>query len=182
MRSATENTTFMSCSIIRIDSVRGSVPISSIIRAVSLGDMPDVGSASSTRSGFLGKRHPDSGGGCFPVGQIARQARAIAVKMNTAHQVRGTLGKYLVAADRREEVERMAAPDRQSEPDILDDAEILEQVIALKRAPHAGARVAVGREHGDVPIVQQNAAGAGLELPADLIDKTGFAGAIRSDD
>jgi branched-chain amino acid transport system ATP-binding protein len=28
------------------------------------------------------------------------------------------------------------SPDRQSEPDILDDAEILEQVIALKRARH----------------------------------------------
>ena len=59
MRSATENTTFMSCSIIRIDSVRGSAPISSMMRAVSVGDMPEVGSSSSKSSGVAGERDRD---------------------------------------------------------------------------------------------------------------------------
>ena len=144
--------------------------------------MPDVGSSSSSKLGLAGERHADFELALLAVGQIARQARAVAVKMNPGHQVRGALGKNLVAADRREEVERMAAPDRQSEPDILDHAEILEQVIALKRARHAHAADPVRRQSRDVPILQQDAAGAGLELAADLIDKTGLAGAIRPDD
>ena len=39
-----------------------------------------------------------------------------------------------------------------------------------------------GDNPGDVAILQQDAAGAGLELAADLIDKAGLAGAIRPDD
>ena len=82
------------------------------MRSVSLGDMPDVGSSSKRRSGSLASATRDFELPLLAIGQIARKTRAVAVKMNPGHQVRGALGKNLVAADRREEVERMAAPDR----------------------------------------------------------------------
>ena len=43
----------ISCSIISTDKIAGQSAISSIIRAVSAGDMPDVGSSSSSNFGSL---------------------------------------------------------------------------------------------------------------------------------
>src|SRR5580700_707995 len=102
--------------------------------------------------------------------------------MNPHHQVPSAFGKSLVAADRREKVERIAATDRQCEPDILDHAEILKQIIALKRARHAHAADPIRWRPGDIAVLQQNAARARLQLTADLIDEAGLAGAIWTDD
>lgn len=51
MVSASENTTFMSCSIISTASDGGRLRTRSIMRSVSAGDMPEVGSSSSSSSG-----------------------------------------------------------------------------------------------------------------------------------
>ncbi len=102
--------------------------------------------------------------------------------MHLRHQVCGAPDQRLIAADRREEVERIAEAHLQGEPQILDHAQILEQVVALERARHAHAADPVGEKPVMSRSFNKDAAGAGLELAADLIDQAGLAGAIRPDD
>src|SRR5205823_447848 len=59
---------------------------------------------------------------------------------------------------------------------------ILEQVVALEGAGHAHPADPVGRAAGDVLAGDKDAPGAWRELPADLVDQAGFAGAVWTDD
>src|SRR5712691_4202923 len=103
MRSATENTTFISCSIIRI----------------------------------AGERNTDLELALLAVGQAAGEPPALEV--HAPHQLLGALQQVGKTPHRREEVERPAAPHLHGKPQILDDAEIGKQIVALEGAPQAHA-------------------------------------------
>src|SRR5262249_16522364 len=83
---------------------------------------------------------------------------------------------------RRKEVQRLAAARLHREAEIFDHAEVLEQVVALECARDAQPAYPVRRPARDVSVLDEDAAGAGLELPADLVDQPGLAGAGRADD
>src|SRR5262249_42591852 len=80
------------------------------------------------------------------------------------------------------EVERLAAARLHREAEIFDHTEVLEQVVALECARDAQPAHPVRRPAGDVGVLDEDAAGAGLELSADLVDQASLAGAVRADD
>ena len=109
----------MSCSIIRIAKVRGRLAISSIIRLVSAGDMPEVGSSSSRSSGLAGERDADLELALFAIGQAAAGPRTAPRQMDALHQLLGALDQRAETLDRREEIERIAAPRLDGEPQVF---------------------------------------------------------------
>ena len=64
--------------------VFGRVEISSIIRSVSAGDMPEVGSSSSRSTGLAGQRHADLELALLAIGEVAHQTLAAAFEMDAA--------------------------------------------------------------------------------------------------
>src|SRR5262249_28674998 len=129
-----------------------------------------------------GERDPDLELALLAIGQAASEPPAVAAEMHAPHQLLGALEQIGQAPHRREEIERMAASRLHCEPQILDHAEVLEQVVALEGAGHADAAHPVRRPAGNVGVLDEDAAGAGLELAADLVDQAGLAGAVRADD
>src|SRR5579863_10427570 len=113
---------------------------------------------------------------------MANGIRAGAFDMDEAHQFLCSGAERVETPHWREEVERVAAPYLNRQAQILDDAEILKQIVALERARDPHAADPVGRASGDVNIVQEDSAGAWPQLAADLIDQARLAGAVRTDD
>src|SRR5262245_57318509 len=116
------------------------------------------------------------------VGEIAGEPRSVAAEMHAQHQLLGTREQIAQLPHRCEEVQRLAAARLHREAEIFDHAEVLEQVVALKRARDAQPAHPVGRPTGDDGVLDEDAAGAGFELSADLVDQAGLAGAVRPDD
>src|SRR4051794_21868072 len=132
--------------------------------------------------GLAGERDPDLELALLAVGQVAGKPRAVVAEVHAMHQLLGARDHVAEAPDRREEIERAAAAPLHRQPQVLAHAEILEQVVTLEGAGNTQAADAARRPAGDVGVLDQNPAGAGLELAADLVDQAGLAGAVGSDD
>ncbi len=94
-----------------------------------------------------------------------------------ASEVRGPAG-----AARSQEVVAAAAVGGSGEPEVLGDGQARKQIRPLEGARNPSPRHRVGRESGDRPAVEDDAAGARRQLPRDEVEQRRLPGAVRPDD
>ena len=100
--------------------MRGRLAIRSIMRPVSAGDMPDVGSSSSRSVGLAGKCDPDLELALLAVREVAGKPRAVVAEMHAMHQL---LGARDQSWRRATGVKKLSAPPRRRlhrQPQVLD--------------------------------------------------------------
>ncbi|MGY4600191.1 hypothetical protein ACVWXL_007937 [Bradyrhizobium sp. GM22.5] len=92
------------------------------------------------------------------------------------------IAQALLLACIGEEAERGAGMRLRRERDIVGGGEIEQQRGDLERTCQAQRAAAIGRQIGDVAPRQRDAAGMRLQMPCELADQRGLAGAVRADD
>src|SRR6266516_3828495 len=80
------------------------------------------------------------------------------------------------------EIERVTVMRLRGQRDIVDRGEVEQQRGDLKRARQPERAAAIRRHAGDVLTRKANGAGMRKQLPNQLADQRGLAGAVRSDD
>ncbi|MFK4512170.1 hypothetical protein ABIF81_007348 [Bradyrhizobium daqingense] len=95
--------------------------------------------------------------------------------------VRG-IAQALLLAGIGEKAERRAGMRLRRQRDIVGGGEIEQQRGDLERTCQAQRTATIGWQIGDVAPGQRDAAGMRLEMPGELADQRGLAGAVRADD
>src|SRR5258705_2370167 len=80
------------------------------------------------------------------------------------------------------EIERVTIMRLRRQRDVVDRGEVEQQRSDLKRARQPERTAAIRRHAGDVRTRKANGAGMRQQLPGQLADQGGLAGAVRSDD
>ncbi len=86
------------------------------------------------------------------------------------------------ALHRGEQVPAAPAVADEGGLDVLVHGEAREDVGALERPAHAEPAEVVGRDPGDVALLEDHAPAVGLEVPGDQVEQRGLARAVGADD
>ena len=128
------------------------------------------------------ERHRDLDGALIAMGQFPHESVGLGPQAHLLQRL----------CDARVDVFPFAAPYPRAQPitggnlsadaHVLKHTELGKDLGDLKSAGHAEADALVGRHPGDVPALEQDAAGARREVAADQIEERGLAGAVRTYD
>src|SRR5262249_42304820 len=182
MRSASENTASMSCSIKRIVYCPFTLANSFDIARDSSMPKPAIGSSSSSMIGWVASAMPSSSCRCWPCD--------ILDAMTLPRRGKATAAVSLRAGPRRRANPPPGRPKRKKWDPAAPPAgrrfalggEAVEDARDLERSRQPEPRAAGGRQLGDVAPVEDDPPRIRLELAGQLSDQRGLAGAVGTDE
>ena len=116
------------------------------------------------------------------VRQAARRGVDAVAEAHLLDQRARPLERLLAIEPHREQAEALVALRLHREANVLEHAQVREQLRQLERAAEAAVGARRHRLAGDVGAVQPDRAGAGAQLARDQVEVGRLAGAVRADD
>ncbi len=114
---------------------------------------------------------------------VREEPRDLAGLVEKAHGVEQRLGFFPVeAVHARHQVPAASSVTEERRLDVLKYREAREDVGALEGATHAETAEIVGRDTGDLPVLEADAARVGPEVTGDEVEERGLARAVGPDD